>query len=155
MNNHEFIEKTIQLALENVRSGGGPFGALVVKDGKIIATGVNHVTVDLDPTAHAEIVAIRNACQALKDFQLTGCEVYASCEPCPMCLGAIYWSRPARVFFAASGADAADAGFEDTFVKHQICLPYPSQQLPIAQLRHEQALGPFQAWKAKLDKTAY
>ncbi len=155
MNNHDFIEKTIQLALENVRSGGGPFGALVVKDGKIIATGVNQVTVNLDPTAHAEIVAIRNACQALKDFQLTGCEVYASCEPCPMCLGAIYWSRPARVFFAANGADAAAAGFEDTFVKDQICLPYPSQQLPIAQLRHERALEPFQAWKAKLDKTAY
>jgi guanine deaminase len=155
MNNHEFIEKTIQLALENVHSGGGPFGALVVKDGKIIATGVNQVTVNLDPTAHAEIVAIRNASQSLKDFQLTGCEVFCSCEPCPMCLGAIYWSRPARVFFAALGADAAAAGFEDTFVKDQICLPYQSQQLPIAQLCHDQALKPFQAWKAKLDKIAY
>lgn len=155
MNNHDFIEKTIQLALENVQNGGGPFGALVVKAGKVIATGVNQVTVNLDPTAHAEIVAIRSACQALRDFQLTDCEVYCSCEPCPMCLGAIYWSRPAHVFFAARGADAADAGFEDTFVKDQICLPYQSQQMPIAQLRHDKALAPFQAWKAKLDKIAY
>jgi guanine deaminase len=155
MNNHELIEKTIQLALDNVRAGGGPFGALVVKEGKIIATGANQVTADLDPTAHAEIVAIRSACQALKNFQLTGCDIYCSCEPCPMCLGAIYWSRPSHVFFAAGGADAADAGFEDTFVKDQICLPYQAQQLPIIQLHHDRALAPFQAWKAKLDKIAY
>lgn len=154
-NTNEFIEKSIQLALENVQNGGGPFGALVVKEGKIIATGVNQVTISLDPTAHAEIVAIRKACQSLRDFQLGGCDIYCSCEPCPMCLAAIYWARPAQVFFAATGADAADAGFEDTFVKDQICLPYPAQQLAIAQLHHYKALAPFQAWKAKLDKIAY
>jgi guanine deaminase len=154
-NQNEFIEKCIQLALQNVQQGGGPFGALVVKEGRIVATGVNQVTINLDPTAHAEIVAIRAACKALKDFQLTGCDVYCSCEPCPMCLGAIYWSRPAQVFFAASGADAADAGFEDTFVKDQICLPYQAQQLAITQVRHEHSLAPFQAWKIKMDKIAY
>src|SRR5690242_10407224 len=112
MDSIEFIHKTIQLAIENVQNGGGPFGALVVKAGKIIASGTNHVTATLDPTAHAEIVAIRSACKSLGHFELTGCEIYCSCEPCPMCLGAIYWSRPERVYFAASGADAAGAGFD-------------------------------------------
>lgn len=156
MERDEFIYKTIQLAMENVRSGrGGPFGALVAKDGQIIATGANRVTATLDPTAHAEVVAIRNACQALGQFELTGCEIYCSCEPCPMCLGAIYWSRPAQVFFAAPGAAAADAGFDDTFIKGQICLPYQGQELPISQLYHGQALAPFQAWKTKPDKIIY
>jgi len=142
--------------MENVQSGrGGPFGALVAKDGQIISTGTNQVTATMDPTAHAEVVAIRKACRALGHFELTGCEIYCSCEPCPMCLGAIYWSRPAQVFFAASGAAAADAGFDDSFIKGQICLPYQNQQLPISQLHHEQALEPFQAWKAKPDKIAY
>src|SRR5689334_10397797 len=146
MDRNDFMQKTIQLAVENVKSGrGGPFGAMVVKDGQIIATGTNQVTSILDPTAHAEVVAIRKACQALGHFELTGCEIYCSCEPCPMCLGAIYWSRLAQVFFAASGAAAADAGFDDSFIKGQICLPYQNQQLPISQLHHEQALEPFQA----------
>ena len=156
MDRNEFIHKTIQLAMENVQSGrGGPFGALVAKDGQIISTGTNQVTATMDPTAHAEVVAIRKACQALGSFELTGCEIYCSCEPCPMCLGAIYWSRPAQVFFAAPGAAAADAGFDDSFIKGQICLPYQNQQLPISQLQHDQALTPFQAWKAKPDKIAY
>lgn len=156
MDRSEFIYKTIQLAMENVKSGrGGPFGALVVKDGQIIATGTNEVTSILDPTAHAEIVAIRKACQALGHFELTGCEVYCSCEPCPMCLGAIYWSRPAQVFFAATASAAADAGFDDSYIKEQICLPYAKQGMPIAQLAHKQALAPFEAWKAKMDKIVY
>jgi guanine deaminase len=156
MDRNEFIHKAIQLAMENVQSGrGGPFGALVAKDGQIISTGTNQVTATLDPTAHAEVVAIRKACQALGHFELTGCEIYCSCEPCPMCLGAIYWSRPAHVFFAAPGSAAADAGFDDSFIKAQICLPYQKQQLPISQLHHDQALAPFQAWKAKPDKIAY
>ena len=156
MDRSEFIYKTIQLAMDNVKSGrGGPFGALVVKDGQIIATGTNEVTSILDPTAHAEIVAIRRACQAVGHFELTGCEVYCSCEPCPMCLGAIYWARPAQVFFAATASAAADAGFDDSFIKVQICLPYVKQQMPIAQLVHEQALAPFEAWKAKVDKIDY
>jgi guanine deaminase len=156
MDRNEFIFKTIQLAIENVQSGrGGPFGALVVKNGEIIASAANEVTSSLDPTAHAEIVAIRKACQVLKNFELTGCEIYCSCEPCPMCLGAIYWSRPAQVFFAAPSHAAADVGFDDSFIRQQICLPYQKQQLPITQLAHEQALAPFQAWLAKPDKVDY
>jgi guanine deaminase len=155
MDHTDFIQQTIQLALDNVQKGGGPFGALIVKEGRVIATGVNQVTPTLDPTAHAEVVAIRRACQTLQHFELTGCYIYCSCEPCPMCLGAIYWARPEQVFFAAPGAAAADAGFDDTFIKQQICLPHQDQQLRISQLQHGQALAPFQAWKAKPDKISY
>ncbi len=156
MDRNEFIFKAIQLAIENVRSGrGGPFGALVVKNGEIIAAAANEVTSSLDPTAHAEIIAIRKACQALNNFELSGCEIYCSCEPCPMCLGAIYWSRLAHVFFAATGKDAADIGFDDSLIREQICLPYEKQQLPISHLPHEHALAPFQAWLAKPDKVDY
>src|ERR1051326_98005 len=155
MDHTDFIQQTIQLALDNVQKGGGPFGALIVKEGRVIATGVNQVTPTLDPTAHAEVVAIRRACQPLQHFELTGCYIYCSCEPCPMCLGAIYWARPEQVFFAAPGAAAADAGFDDTFIKQQICLPHQDQQLRISQLQHGQALAPFQAWKAKPDKISY
>jgi guanine deaminase len=130
MDRNVFIYKTIALALENVKSGGGPFGALVVKDGQIIATGVNQVTLTLDPTAHAEVVAIRKACQVIGNFELTGCEIYCSCEPCPMCMGAIYWARPAQVFFAATASAAADAGFDDSFIKTQICLLMCSSKCP-------------------------
>jgi guanine deaminase len=151
----ELIYKTIELALENVKNGGGPFGALVVKDGQIIATGANQVTTTLDPTAHAEVVAIRQACKAIGCFELTGCEIYCSCEPCPMCLGAIYWARPAQVFFAATASAAADAGFDDSLIKTQICLPYVQQQLPIAQIVHKESLVPFHEWKAKADKIVY
>lgn len=156
MDRNEFIHRTIQLAIESVNGGrGGPFGALVVKDGQIIATGTNQVTSTFDPTAHAEVVALRKACQAVGHFELTGCEIYCSCEPCPMCLGAIYWSRPAQVFFAATASAAADAGFDDSFIKGQICLPYAQQQMLIAQLVHKEALAPFEAWKAKADKIVY
>ena len=156
MDRNDFILKCIQLAAENVKSGrGGPFAAMVVKEGRIIATGTNQVTSTLDPTAHAEVVAIRKACQAVGHFELTGCEIYCSCEPCPMCLGAIYWSRPAQVFFAATAHDAADAGFDDSFIKEQILLPYERQRLAIEHLVHKEALTPFAAWKAKPDKIVY
>src|SRR6266481_8934202 len=124
MDRDELIYKTIQLATENVKNGGGPFGAAVVKNGEIIATGTNHVTATLDPTAHAEVVAIRKACQVLGHFELTGCEIYCSCEPCPMCLGAIYWSRPAKVYFASTRKDAAEAGFDDDFIYHEILVDH-------------------------------
>lgn len=155
MDHSDFIYKSIQLAVENVRNGGGPFGAVIVKGNEIIATGVNQVTLGLDPTAHAEIVAIRKACRVLGHFELSGCAIYCSCEPCPMCLGAIYWARPAQVYFAAPGTAASDAGFDDTFIKKQICLPYLGQELAISHLYHQEALAPFQAWKAKPDKIAY
>src|SRR5579864_1606998 len=118
--NESLIRQAIELAVENVRREGGPFGALVVKDGIVIATGVNQVTRNNDPTAHAEVVAIREACRVLGDFQLTGCDLYTSCEPCPMCLGAIFWARPSRVFYAATHTDAAAAGFDDSFIYEQI-----------------------------------
>ena len=156
MDRNELIHKTIQLAIENVNGGGGgPFAALVVKEGEIIATGVNQVTSTLDPTAHAEVVAIRAACRTLNHFELTGCDIYASCEPCPMCLGAIYWSRPAQVFFAATAGAASDAGFDDSFIKEQFRLPFSQQSLTIMQLVHTKALAPFEAWKAKADKIVY
>jgi guanine deaminase len=156
MDRNELIHKTILLALENVtQGGGGPFAAIIVKDGQNISSGVNQVTATLHPTPHAEVVAIRAACRVLNHFELTGCEIYCSCEPCPMCLGAIYWSRPAHVYFAATAAAAADAGFDDSFIKEQICLPYARQKLSIAQLVLPEAAMPFEAWKAKADKIAY
>jgi guanine deaminase len=156
MDKNGFIDRAIQLAIENVKSGrGGPFGAVVVKDGRIIASGTNQVTSTFDPTAHAEIVAIRNASHALGNFELTGCEIYCSCEPCPMCLGAIYWARPARVFFAATAGTASDAGFDDSFFKQQLARPYGEQEMSILQIVHPQASAPFEAWKAKADKIPY
>lgn len=156
MDKQQLIEKAIQLAVENVRSGsGGPFGAIVVRRGQIVASGANQVTSTLDPTAHAEIVAIRAACQAIGSFELSDCEIYSSCEPCPMCLAAIYWARAARVYFGAKAEAAVQAGFADGFFKEQICLSYEKQQLPIEQLGHKDVLAPFQAWNAKKDKTLY
>src|SRR5436305_11255840 len=128
--NNSFMKQAIELALENVRHEGGPFAALVVKDGIVIATGANQVTRCNDPTAHAEIVAIREACRVLGDFQLTGCDVYTSCEPCPMCLGALYWARPDRVVYAASRFEAAEAGFDDAFIYTEINLPDGERRIP-------------------------
>jgi guanine deaminase len=152
---NRFLLHAIELAVENVRRGGGPFGALVVKDGIVIATGANQVTRTHDPTAHAEIVAIREACRVLGDFQLTGCEVYSSCEPCPMCLGALYWARPARIFFAATKEQAADAGFDDSLIYSEINTPYSQRVLPIFHIEDPQATRPFADWAAKTDKTRY
>jgi guanine deaminase len=150
-----YLKQVIDLAEANVRLGGGPFAALVVKDGVVIATGANQVTRTNDPTAHAEIVALRAACRALGTHQLTGCEVYSSCEPCPMCLGAIYWARPSRVYFAATHEDAAGAGFDDSFIYRQIQIPAAERSIPMIQVEDDQATRPFQEWINKGDRTEY
>ena len=150
------MRQAIELALRNVReSGGGPFAALVVREGNIIARGTNQVTATNDPTAHAEIVAIRNACAALGSFQLSGCEIYATCEPCPMCLGAIFWARPAKVFYANTKEDAARAGFDDSFIYSQIALPPPARAIPMLQMLGDEALVAFREWQKKPDKISY
>jgi guanine deaminase len=150
------MRHAIELAVENVRSGrGGPFAALIVKEGRVIASGTNQVTTANDPTAHAEIVAIRRACAELGAFQLEGCELYATCEPCPMCLGAIYWARPARVFYGATAADAADAGFDDAFIYRQLTLPGEQRSIPFVSLLREEALACFREWLAKPDRMPY
>ena len=149
------MKQAIELAVANVRREGGPFAALVVKDGIVIATGANQVTRANDPTAHAEIVAIREACRVLGDFQLLGCEVYTSCEPCPMCLGAIYWARPERVFFAATHQEAAAAGFDDSFIYRQIAVPHSERSIPMIHVVDQHATQPFEEWSGKPDKTVY
>lgn len=151
----EFMNRAIALAHANIRAGGGPFAALIVRDGRVVAQGTNQVTSANDPTAHAEVVAIREACKALATFQLTGCDLYTSCEPCPMCLGAIYWARPARVFYAGTAADAAAAGFDDAFIYEEIKLSQTARRIPMAQLLHQEGIGIFKAWNAKTDKTPY
>src|SRR5687768_10331575 len=150
-----YIRQVIDMAVDNVRRGGGPFAALVVKDGIVISTGVNQVTLSNDPTAHAEIVAIREACRVLGTYQLAGCELYTSCEPCPMCLGAIYWARPVHVFFVASHEDAAEAGFDDSFIYRQIQMPHQERSIPMVHVEDEQAARPFQEWINKGDRTEY
>jgi tRNA(Arg) A34 adenosine deaminase TadA len=152
----EFMRRAITLALENVRTAqGGPFGALVVKEGRVLAEGVNRVTATHDPTAHAEIVAIREACRVLGDFQLSGCELYTTCEPCPMCLGAIYWARPARVFYACLAADAAAAGFDDAFIYEELKHAPGQRRLPMEQLLRSEALEIFSQWNRQENKTPY
>jgi guanine deaminase len=149
------IRQVIDLAVENVRRDGGPFAALVVKDGAVIATGANQVTRTNDPTAHAEMVAIREACRVLGAFQLEGCDFYASCEPCPMCLGALYWARPARVFFAATHDDAGAAGFDDSFIYRQMALPPGERSIPMIHVPDQAATRPFAEWSRKADRTEY
>ena len=151
----ELLRQAIEQAAENVRRGGGPFAALVVKDGTVIAAGSNRVTASNDPTAHAEIVAIREACRVLGSFQLTGCDMYCSCEPCPMCLGALYWARPARIFFAATAADAAAAGFDDSSIYRQLALPEAGRAIPMIHVVDPSARRPFEAWAAQPDKVRY
>lgn len=152
----QHMRRAIEIALENVRSGrGGPFGCVIAKGGDIIAEGANSVTATNDPTAHAEVVAIRNACRALQSFQLDGCELYTTCEPCPMCLGAIYWARPARVFYAGTAADAADAGFDDAFVYEEMKQAPSARRIPMLQMMREESLAVFSAWKAQPGKTPY
>ncbi|MBI3880792.1 MAG: nucleoside deaminase [Verrucomicrobia bacterium] len=152
----DFMHEAIRLARENMLAGrGGPFGAVVVKDGKIIGRGWNQVTSTNDPTAHAEVTAIREACGALGDFKLSGCELYTSCEPCPMCLAAIYWARVDKVFYAGTRADAADAGFDDDFLYREIPLPIEARKLPMTPLLRANAQKVFAEWKAKPDKVPY
>jgi guanine deaminase len=155
MPQNTFMQRAIALALENVRAGGGPFGAIVVKDGKVLAEAANCVTLTNDPTAHAEMMAIREACKNLGKFHLTGCEMYSSCEPCPMCLGAIYWAGLDRVYFASTAADAAKAGFDDSFIYQEIQRPYAQRKIPMIQLMREEALAAFRAWEQKPDKISY
>lgn len=151
-----FMARAIALSLENVQQrAGGPFAAVVVKDGKIVAEGANEVTATNDPTAHAEVVAIRAACRKLNSFDLQGCEIYTSCEPCPMCLGAIYWARPTRVYYANSAADAARAGFDDALIYQEIARPHPERRIPMIQLMHDGAPAAFRAWQEKEDKIRY
>jgi tRNA(Arg) A34 adenosine deaminase TadA len=150
------MQKAIDLATENVTSGmGGPFGALVVSDGEVIATGVNLVTATNDPTAHAEIVAIRAACKTLNDFRLAGCTVYTSCEPCPMCLAALYWSRCDAIFYGNSAADAAAVGFDDSFLYEEVRRPLDQRRIPIVQMLPDQALVSFNEWVAREGKIEY
>lgn len=156
MEKEKFMREAIRLSIENVASGkGGPFAAVIVRHGKIIATGTNLVTASNDPTAHAEVTAIRNACKTLGSFQLDGCEIYTSCEPCPMCLGAIYWARPARVYYGNTKADAAAIGFDDSFIYDEIATPLPERSLPQEQLLGDEALEAFRQWQSKEDKEEY
>ena len=155
-NDNSFMARAIELSIENVRSGrGGPFAAIVVKDGKIIAEGVNQVTYTNDPTAHAEVVAIREACKKLANFELKDCELYTTCEPCPMCLGAIYWARPARVYFGNTAEDASKIGFADSLIYKEAARPPSQRTIPMIPLMREQALKAFRAWEEKSDKTPY
>ncbi len=152
----KFMREAIKLSIDNVKSGkGGPFGAVIVKDGKIIAHGTNEVTSSNDPTAHAEVVAIRNACTKLGTFQLDNCDIYTSCEPCPMCLGAIYWARPARLFFANTKKDAAEIHFDDQFIYQELEIPYPDRKLFTTQLLREEALEAFKLWRTSINKIEY
>ena len=150
------MERAIAIALENVRNAkGGPFATIVVRNNEIISEGANSVAAGNDPTAHAEIVAIRRACAKLGTFQLTGCEIYASCEPCPMCLGAIYWARFDRLYYAASAADASRAGFDDSFIYSEILLPPDRRRLPAVRIMPQEALAPLIAWEKQPNKTPY
>jgi guanine deaminase len=152
----ELMARVIDMAVDNARADrGGPFAALVVKDGVVIASGVNLVTTANDPTAHAEIVAIRAACQALGTFQLTGCDIYASCEPCLMCLGAIYWARPARLYFAGTRADAAAVGFDDSLIYDELQAPLDKRRIPMIPMMRAEAQRAFAEWQAKAGKVTY
>ncbi|MCU0450160.1 MAG: nucleoside deaminase [Bernardetiaceae bacterium] len=152
----EFMAEAVRLSIANVASGqGGPFGAVVVQAGRIIARGQNRVLADRDPTAHAEVVAIRLACQVLGHFQLTDCELYTSCEPCPMCLGAIYWARPSHIYYANTQHQAAAIGFDDHFIYQELARALPDRHLPTIHLPHPQAPEAFALWQAKTDKTEY
>ena len=153
---NKFMATAIQLSKESIEQNkGGPFGAVVVKDGKIIAKGKNQVTSTNDPTNHAEIVAIRKACQKLGTFQLDGCEIYTSCEPCPMCLGAIYWARPSKVYYANTRYDAQKIGFDDEFIYQEILKPIQDRKIKFKQILHQDALKVFQDWETKQDKKMY
>jgi guanine deaminase len=151
-----FMLQAISLATENVQKGlGGPFGAAIVLKGKIIASGVNQVTATNDPTAHAEVIAIRAACKALKRFDLRGCELYASCEPCPMCLGAIYWARLDAVYYGNTCQDAADIGFDDSFIYREMQAPREQRKIPMIRLLGERAIESFVIWRQQAEKIEY
>jgi guanine deaminase len=151
-----FMTRAIQLAIDNVRSArGGPFGCVVVKEGNVVSEGVNQVTATNDPTAHAEVLAIRLACQKLHCFELTGCELYTSCEPCPMCLSAIYWARIEKVYFGCLAEDAAQVGFDDSAIYREIAQPHARRKIPMTQIMREEALAAFRAWEENPGKIPY
>lgn len=152
----KFMDRAIDLARIGMNQNhGGPFGCVIVKDGQIVGEGHNRVTTSNDPTAHAEVVAIRDACKHLGTFQLTGCDVYTSCEPCPMCLGALYWARPDRIFYAANRNDASEAGFDDSFIYDEISVPTSERSITTDSLNRNKALKLFDEWEQKEDKLAY
>lgn len=155
MTNEELMRMAIALAQDNVTRGGGPFGAVVARDGEVVATGVNRVTADCDPTAHAEVRAIRAAAARLGTFDLRGCELFSSCEPCPMCLGAVYWARLDRLFYASTKADAAGAGFDDSFIYDEMPLRPDERSLPSVQMLRDEAARVFEAWINKDDRVEY
>lgn len=155
MTKEELMRKAIEFSIENVKNGGGPFGAVIAKDGEIIATGVNRVTAQHDPTAHAEVSAIRSAAAKLETFNLSGCEIYTSCEPCPMCLGAIYWARLDKIYYANNKTDAKNIGFDDSFIYDELSLSKDERKLPAESLLREEAIKAFMQWEKKEDKTEY
>ncbi len=151
-----FMARAIQLSIDNVRSGnGGPFGAVVVRSGIVVAEGVNRVTASNDPTAHAEVLAIREACAKLGIFELSDCEIYTSCEPCPMCLGAIYWARLARVYFGNLASDASEFGFDDSLIYREFAQVRDKRSIPMIPMMRERALAAFEAWRENPDKIRY
>lgn len=155
MTSQDFMREAIRLSIDNIKQGGGPFGAVIVKDGEIIARGANHVVLANDPTAHAEVTAIREACARLHTYDLSGCEIYSSCEPCPMCLSAIYWAHLSHLYFACTKDDAARIHFDDKFIYQELELPIHERYLPTNTLMRDQALQAFRDWEDKPDKTAY
>lgn len=151
----KFMQQAIDLSIENVANGGGPFGAVIVRDGEVIATGTNRVTANCDPTAHAEVSAIRAACAKLGDFKLSGCTIYSSCEPCPMCLSALYWAGVERIFYGNTKQDAKEIDFDDSFIYDQIALDYSERSIPCINIMRNNALEGFKAWREKADKILY
>lgn len=151
----KYMRKAIQLSIKNIENGGGPFGAVIIKDGKIIATGVNRVTANNDPTAHAEVTAIRKAAKKLGTFDLSGCEIYTSCEPCPMCLGAIYWAHLDKIYYGNSKQDAKKIGFDDSFIYDEIELKPENRKIETNRLLPEEAIKAFETWEEKDDKVEY
>lgn len=151
----QFMQQAIDLSIENVANGGGPFGAVIVKDNEVVAIGVNRVTANNDPTAHAEVSAIRAACQNIGSFKLEGCTIYTSCEPCPMCLSAIYWAGLSRICFANTKKDAEDIDFSDKFIYEEIERPVSKRAIPTEQFMRDEALQAFRDWTAKTDKIEY
>lgn len=149
------MRRAIVLSVDNVRNGGGPFGAVITRNSEVVATGVNRVTANNDPTAHAEVSAIRNAAEALGTFDLSDCEIYTSCEPCPMCLGAIYWARLKKVYFANNKTDAKNIGFDDSFIYDELALPRQERKLASEILLHDEAMEAFRLWDRKEDKIEY
>ena len=152
---NEFMKRAIELSIESVNKGGGPFGCVIVKDEKIVSEGSNKVTSSKDPTAHGEIVAIREACKKINNFSLSGCELYSTCEPCPMCLSAIYWARIEKIYYANTGEDAQKIDFDDSFIYSEFHKNINERKIPMTQMMRDEALKAFELWNKKTDKVKY